>query len=240
MQQKDKSIIFAFALLILGIVIAVQFRSTVEANKQKSTDALKIERLMPWINEEIEAGSVLRAQIEENILKREQYMKAYFEEEKDYSLKAQWEDVSLKSGFNNVRGPGVIIELDDADARQGGDPQFLIIHDQDIRIILNDLKKAGAQAISIKGERVVPTSEIVCAGPTILINGNRYAVPYEIRAIGDPDLLYDSLMRSERVALMIEDKIRVEIKKSKDIFIPRFSNVDNIDKYISGLEAVKQ
>lgn len=102
------------------------------------------------------------------------------------------------------------------------------------------MKKAGAQAISIKGERVVSTSEVVCAGPTILINGNRYAVPYEICAIGDPDLLYDSLMRSERVALMIEDKIRVEIKKSKDIWVPRFSNIDNIDKYISGLEAVKK
>ena len=113
-----------------------------------------------------------------------------------------------------------------------------IITRKDDKIILNDLKKAGAQAISINGERIVAISEQVCAGPTILVNRNRYPVPYIINAIGDPDLLYESLSRSERIALMIEDRIRVEIKKSKEVIVPGFSHSDNLDDFISHLEVV--
>ena len=66
-------------------------------------------------------------------------------------------------------------------------PSWFIIHDYDIRTILNELKTAGAQAIAINGERVVPMSEQICVGPTIIINDNRYPVPYIIEAIGEPD-----------------------------------------------------
>ena len=63
-------------------------------------------------------------------------------------------------------------------------------------------------------------------------------MPYIINAIGDPDLLYESLSRSERIALMIEDRIRVEIKKSKEVIVPGFSHSDNLDDFISHLEVV--
>ena len=115
---------------------------------------------------------------------------------------------------------------------------WFIIHDHDIRTILNDLKKAGAQAIAINGERVVPMSEQICAGPTILINGNRYPVPYVIEAIGDPYALYEAMDISYKVAELREFNIQVDIKKAESIRISKFSGTDKLDRYISGLEVV--
>jgi len=115
---------------------------------------------------------------------------------------------------------------------------ILIIHDQDLRIILNELKKGGAQAISINGERIMPMSEQVCAGPTILINKNRYTAPYIIKAIGDPDNLYKVMINCNRLGLMIRDKIKVKIDKSDEITIELFKGINEIDKLISGMEVL--
>ena len=71
------------------------------------------------------------------------------------------------------------------------------------------------------------------------INDNRYPVPYRIEAIGDPELLYESISLSRRVAEMTEFDIQVEIKKSKEIIIPKFSGSDKLEGYISGLEVIE-
>lgn len=240
MLQENNRRTFMVVFIILGIILGVQFRSTLAANWQKSSLTMRIEQLMVQINEQIELENRLKAEIDENAAQREGYLKNLVKHGNSHNLLDEWEYVKLKTGLSDVTGPGVVIKLDDAVARKGVDPQMLIIHDRDIREILNELKKAGAQAISVNGERIVAMSEQVCAGPTILINRNRYSVPYVINAIGDPDLLYDSLIRSERIALMINDKIQIDIRKSKDVLVPKFSNMDKLDKLISGMEAVKK
>jgi len=241
MANKDNRYIFFVIFLVLGVLLAVQFRSTLYANRQKSAAALDVELLMTRIKEEMSINNQLRSQLEESTVKRQALLKAIIESQNDTALKREWDSILLKAGLTDVSGPGIVIKLDDAEAREDVDnPELLIIHDQDIRIILNELKCAGAQAISINGERIMPMSEQVCAGPTILINRNRYAVPYVISVIGNPDLLYDAMINSERIIRMLEDKIRIEIKKSKNIVIPKFSGIDNISTFISGLEAVEK
>ena len=64
-----------------------------------------------------------------------------------------------------------------------------IIHDDDLLRVINELRAAGAEAIAINGERIVAMSEIRCAGPTLSVNNNRSAPPYEIKAIGNPNNL---------------------------------------------------
>ena len=59
--------------------------------------------------------------------------------------------------------------------------------------VINELRAAGAEAISINGERLVSTSEIRCAGPTLSVNNNRSAPPYVILAIGNPSNLASAL-----------------------------------------------
>ncbi len=69
-----------------------------------------------------------------------------------------------------MEGPGISIKMYDNPDSQivGLDINDDVIHDVDILNILNDLKIAGAEAISINGERVVSNSEIKCGGVRLL------------------------------------------------------------------------
>lgn len=237
--KRESRIIFSIILLILGIALALQFKSTLHSRKQAASNALNAEKLMEQIVSEQQQTDALKTAVDENLAHREDLIKAYIEEKNDYRLSSDWDSVRLIAGLTDVQGPGITIKLDDAPARQPDTPvNWQIIHDNDVKIILNELKKSGAQAISINGERVMPMSEQVCAGPTILINGNRYPVPYVINAIGDPDILYENISSNERIAEMVQFKIRVDITKSSNILIPKYSGLVNIDRQISGLEVV--
>ncbi len=221
--------------------MALQFKSTLYAKNLNASNALDADRIASQIAAEQKEIDKLKEAIDENVSKRDNFVKEFLVHNMDYETADEWEKVKMKAGFTDVKGPGITIKLDDAAAREPDTPlNWLIIHDQDIKVILNDLKKLGAQAIAINGERVEPMSEQVCAGPTIMINGNRYSVPYVIEVIGDPDILAENIAKSPRIAEMTEYKIRIDITKSKELTISKFSGIDKIDRLISGMEEYKK
>jgi uncharacterized protein YlxW (UPF0749 family) len=237
MSKPGIRFILLFVFIIFGIIIAVQIKSSLYAKKVTASDKLSVDMLKAQIIEITAETEELKAAIDENVVIQNEMVREYISMQNDGRLADEWEMIKLNTGLVDVKGPGITIKLDDAPVRKPDTPlKWLIIHDYDVRTILNDLKKAGAQAIAVNGERLVPMSEQVCAGPTILINGNRYPVPYYIEAIGDPDVLYESISTSSKVAELTEFNIEVEIKKAKEITIPKFSGADNLDRYISGLE----
>lgn len=237
MGNSDRKFILLLAFIILGILVAVQFRSTLLANREKSKGIHDIQVLAETIEKATKAGEELKSQIDEYLNRNENLISDYIKDQNDNKLEKEWNEVMLKAGFTDVKGPGITIKLDDAKDRDIAEKSWLLVHDQDVKITLNDLKKAGAQAISINGERLLATSEQVCAGPTILVNQNRYSVPYIIDVIGDPDVLYESMSKSERILLLKEYGIKVEIKKSKEIVVPKFKGKP--ENFITGLEVVK-
>jgi uncharacterized protein YlxW (UPF0749 family) len=242
MFKVSGRIVILITFMVFGLLISVQFKSTINANKQKENVILDSGELISRIDNEKEIMSRLEAELVNLEKNYETLLESCYKLNTDTSIthiKKELDRVSFRSGMLPVKGAGIVIKLDDAPARKDVDPNLLIIHDQDIRIILNELKKAGAQAISVNSERIIPVSEQVCAGPTIIINDNRYAVPYVINAIGEQDVLYNSIVNCERIGLMIRDKIRVEINKSDEIKIPELSGINLPDKLVLGMEAVK-
>lgn len=239
MQQKDKRFIFLIIFIILGLVMTVQIRTTLNQNKQKTASMLSMEKLKSELDDIVKTENSLKQSIDKNEQKKETFLKSKIEDKNDEQLrklKGNLDIIKLEAGLIEVKGPGVTVKLDDAAARTNENPEDIIIHDRDVVRVLNILKSAGAQALSINGERIIATSEQVCAGPTIRINKNRYPVPYEIKAIGNPDAMYDELTKSEVVAELLEFKIRVEIIKSKNITIPKFNG--NLDNLVTALEVV--
>lgn len=239
MKNSSKFVLF-LAFLLLGTIVAVQFRSTLYRNRQNTSTSYNVEQLKTMLNEEREAVNKLKTTIAENEKVRDDYLKTAVNNANNDFLKWQHkylDEVKLKAGLSDIKGPGITIKLDDAPARKNYPTSFLIIHDADIKKIVNELKKAGAQAISINTERLLATSEQVCAGPTILINKNRYPVPYTIKAVGNADSLYKKVDESERIMLMRRDGIRISIEKSKEIQIPKYGQ--ELDKLVEGLEAVE-
>lgn len=240
-MQQNKKLILVVIFAILGVAISLQVKGIIYANKKMESQSVNdIERLTKEIKKEQDLGKELTKKVLENERIKEEYLKNSIALRKDNNfkkLKEELDAIKFKAGMVSVKGNGIIISLDDAEARISEDESTLILHDRDIVRVVNELKKAGAQAISINDERVTGVTECICAGPTIMINGRKYTTPFEIKAIGDPDVLYDTVNNSKIVFYLIRDKIRVNISKSNDITIPKYDNA-SIDSLFSGLEVI--
>jgi uncharacterized protein YlxW (UPF0749 family) len=192
------------------------------------------------LNDEKAKREMLSKTLDEHEKRRENYMKSFLESSNNRKLEYDFNNAKIMAGLTDVKGAGIIIKMNDASLKLNVPSQFQLIHDNDITTVLNELKKAGAQAISINGERLMATSEQLCAGPTVRINKNRYAVPYEIKAIGDPDILYRELEKSTIITDMRDFEIKIEISKQKEIVIPKYGNNsgNNINNILNMLEVV--
>ncbi len=240
-MNKDRVLILTLALMILGIVIAVQSKSIFEHKKQNTTVDKKIAYYRDELAKENGKQEELNQQLDKLEKEKETLLKKLVKNESDSTLKylkKELDKTKLTAGLTDVEGHGIVIKLQDALPKDVDDKNILLIHDTDMLKIINELKKAGAQAISVNDERILETSELVCAGPTILINKNRYPPPYVIRAIGDTDKMYSAVDSSQRVYLMRQDGIRITIDKSSNIEIPKYGY--NIDELITGLEVANK
>lgn len=141
-------------------------------------------------------------------------------------LKTELIELKTISGFTDVEGPGIIIIMDDGSRElyEGEDPNVLIVHNVDVLNIINDLKNAGAEAISINNQRVLSISEIDCSGYTIKINGREYAQPFIIKAIGEPKHLEAAIKAPGTYGnLLKEIGLFIEVNTSVSITIPKYS-----------------
>ncbi|MBR3613994.1 MAG: DUF881 domain-containing protein [Clostridia bacterium] len=133
-------------------------------------------------------------------------------------------------GNTELIGKGIIITVKDGDGTgvNGAWASDYIVHDGDLYEIVNALKNAGAEAISINGQRIVSKSSITCAGNVVLINGEKVGVPYEIKAIGLPSMLYGSVtMPNGYLDWMINDGVSVDVDpvEKETIVIPKYNGI---------------
>jgi len=100
------------------------------------------------------------------------------------------------AGTVPLKGVGIEVLLDDSlehPTLNSDDPNNYIVHEYQIRDIVNQLWQAGAVGISVNGERFVNSTSVYCVGTTILINDTRTSPPYRIQAVGDPTRLRTAL-----------------------------------------------
>ena len=88
-------------------------------------------------------------------------------------------------GTTDVEGQGITISILD-----GKD----LIHQEDLIILIDELKNAGSQAISINEQRIATNTYLYCDGSVILIDGFKIGNPFIIKAIGDPSTLESTLL----------------------------------------------
>ena len=104
-----------------------------------------------------------------------------------------------------MRGPAITVSIDDAPRRPGrpplsDDPNDLVVHQQDLQAVVNALRAAGAEAVTLMGERIIATSAVRCVGNTVLLHGRVYSPPFVVTAIGDQNALRDALDSDPGVA----------------------------------------
>ena len=116
-------------------------------------------------------------------------------------------------GITDVKGEGITINILD-----GKD----LIHQEDLIILIDELKNSGSQAISINDQRIINSTYIYCDGSVILIDGVKIGNPFTIKAIGNSETIYGALTRNKGYVETLEKAgIEIKIEKSDEIAIAK-------------------
>lgn len=224
-NNKKNNIILLIFSVIIGIMVSMQIdvnviASETEMSKSVEEYLVQIQRTQ----EDIE-------KLDKLVLEKEKKLNVLVNSEhKDYDLIRFLEkDImnnKISSGFRAMRGTGIEITMyDNMDSDIiGSNVNDDIIHDIDILNILNDLRIAGAEAISINNQRVISSTEVKCGGPIIRINGKSYATPFIIRAIGDKSQLMAAVTAPGTYGDILKNvyQLQFEAETKENIKIPSY------------------
>jgi uncharacterized protein YlxW (UPF0749 family) len=190
--------VFALA----GLIFFTSFNTAKGTNIRTDTSLLKLSDLIQERsrkNKELDdSNASLRGDVES------------LAERDDGSSKAQDEKLSAlekSAGTQKLKGTAITVTLNDAPpnatAKLPGypepQPDYLVIHQQDLQAVVNALWQGGAKGIKVMDQRLISTSAVRCVGNTLILQGRVYSPPYKITAIGDPDKLNRALSDSAAI-----------------------------------------
>lgn len=212
-MQKQGQFSIALVCVILGIMLAVQFRTTQDIRSsvqyQRAEDLTQ--RLM---------------QVEKERTALEDQVRDLRQDPDGDTTAKDLELIKIRAGLVPLQGTGIIITMDDTKPTTPSgskNPNLYLIKDEDILKILNELRVAGAEAIAINNQRLIASSEVRTAGSFISINNRNFAAPFEIKAIGDPVALENALKIRGGVIETIQFwGIQVVVKQSTTVELPAF------------------
>lgn len=98
-------------------------------------------------------------------------------------LKSDVDKARCDLGYTDVKGPGIILTI--ADGKNAANVKEQVVTYNDLIMAINELKYAGAEAISLNDERVVNNSFVANISEYMVMNDNRISGPYTIKVIGD-------------------------------------------------------
>lgn len=223
MKVRGKHTILSLVLFSFGFLIAFSYQHTKSMIKDDHVSVQEWEKTFYYRQQLIqfeENNHQLQQEIDQvrlDILQLESKMADQVEamsESVDEKLELQ-----ALTGELPIEGEGIYISLKDQEfiPDQKNADQY-IVHDLHIQLVINELYSAGAEALSINGQRIFSDSHIVCIGPVISIDGEEYPAPFKIEAIGDPELLRESLeLPNGVIDYLVNDQVEVEIGKVEQI-----------------------
>lgn len=217
MDFKGK-VLIAVVFMVLGFMLSVQYKVTVQ---QRTIRMDRVEDLS-------ERLKVMETENKQLLQEINELRKKGADRARDHGQ----ERLQLLAGTTDVEGAGIEIVLDDSNIpkKANENPNLYIIHDEDLLRVLNELRAAGAEAISINDQRIVAMSEVRCAGPTVSVNNVRSAPPYVIKAIGAPKTLTSALRLRGGVVETFEFwGIQVKIKSEDKVHIPALKAPRNFE-----------
>ncbi len=135
----------------------------------------------------------------------------------------------IAAGLVALEGPGIYLQLEDSQVpvAPGGSLADYRVGARDLRLVVEELWLAGAEAISVNGERLVPATSIVDIGGILLVNSAYLAPPYQIAAIGPADL-YDILVTSPGFIELVQARadrfgIRISFGEPDRVTVPAYA-----------------
>lgn len=223
MRKVRSQISVAVVCGILGFMLAYQFKILMKQDKtfnftnKNSTD----------VTVEIEQYKKQKQELEQKVNELQNQIKNYEsaaagKSDTTKNLLKELDDSRTLMGSTDVSGPGITIYLT-PDTKLFGNTEDRIT-DKHLVYIVNELRFAGAEAISINDIRIVSKTGIRTAGNYILINDEKISPSTRIviKAIGDKKLLYDSMSFPE-VFSDFKTICDVKFEKADDISIKKYN-----------------
>lgn len=227
MNKEKRVIIITIGLmsLILACVMFMQFKVVNE------TDIAEIESMREdELQEALSSWKEKYTEIDNKLEDTENKIKEYKEksessEETNKLVEKELEEANIILGKTDVTGNGIQIVLTDNDNQEYSALDSLNL--------INELRAAGAEAISINGERVINLTDIVdISNRYILVNSNKISSPYTILAIGDENYLKSALsIKNGYVDIKQKEGYTISIESKNNLKINKYSKEINL-KYI--------
>lgn len=227
-EQVGRKIFLLVAGLTLGLLLGLSWRQpapnyAAELTARPGKVWYSVERLE---SEQQELKATL-ADLRQEVAEQQQAAGA--NTDRLQALRAELERQQLLAGLTAVQGPGVLVVLDDGQAQipPGVDPNYYLVHEHDLRDIVNVLWMAGSEGIAINDERLVSHSSVYCVGSTVMVNDTRLSPPYLIRAIGNPRVQADYLRNPSYLQSLKEKQrlygLQFEIKPAASVTLPAYT-----------------
>ena len=231
-MNKEKivmSISIGLSMFILVAVMFMQFKVVKQADIT-SIETMTESELRSELIEWREKYEELKVKNQDIVTKIQEYKEEYkSDEETEKLLEEELNGLKTLLGETDVQGQGIIITISESGVKDDK------INYEDLLYIVNSLKGAGAEAISINNQRIINRTDIVTINldTYIKINGKRILAPYTIKAIGNQTYLESSLLGSGGYVDELEKwGFQIDIQRSDNVQINAYIN-ELSTKYIN-------
>lgn len=195
-------VLTAAVFALAGLIFFTSFNTAKGTNIRTDASLLKLSDLIQERSHKNgqlnESNAVLRDDVEA------------LAERDDGSTKAEDDKLAAlerNAGTQKLSGEAISVTLNDAPpdatAKLPGypepQPDYLVIHQQDLQAVVNALWLSGAKGIKVMDQRLISTSAVRCVGNTLILQGRVYSPPYKITAVGDPEKMQKALAASPAI-----------------------------------------
>ncbi|WP_456275005.1 DUF881 domain-containing protein [Bacillus sp. AK031] len=226
MKVKVRHVILSLVCLVLGFILAFSYSL---ANSEKKEGVQLTDG--QWKKEDELRGQLISLQEKNSELQNELYEKQQkvvniekeLSQEKQiyFNMAEDAEKYRMYLGKVKVNGPGVSVTLSDSQYNPD-EPNVnnYIVHERHVFKVINELYIAGASAVAINGQRLKHNSYILCTGPVITVDDVPSNAPFEITAIGDPEVLSSALNLTGGVKdQLVNENIGFTLKKENKLIL---------------------
>ena len=211
------TVVIFIVCIVLVSVMMMQFR-TVEQTDITEIENMRESELRAALADWKTKYEEVSTQLDDINARIAEYNTTIYDNEQASKLiDEELQESNILIGKTDVYGEGVVVTLANSNEQQ--------IEAYDLIDLVNELRYAGAEAISINEQRVLNMTEIVDMGDYayITVNSQRIQEPYIVKAIGDKDYINSILNlkgsgfvdRSKTLGMNVSSRTenRVEIPK---------------------------
>lgn len=219
-------VLLAVVLMALGFLVVVQVRAGRTLSGQEEVPTRNVYALAALLRQEREARRALEVQVAALTRRLEEFETAAARRKTaEEGLGRELHALRIAVGLVPLKGPGVVVTVDDGPAPGGGQAPPVVQY-VDLAGIANELWAAGAEAVAISGVRVTATTGLSQVGGTIVADGKRLSPPYTVVAIGDPQTLEGALtIRGGIVEGLRALGLRIATSRRKSVTVPAASGL---------------